>query len=161
MTDEIDEAAFRRVVLKLRGEDPGEGRPASRRYEFDDLNQRRFADWNADRAAKVAVAKANPEPKPAPASDWAAFDERIAAFVEAAVGPAIEEISNSVAAELDKEGAARAKLEDRVRELMLEQAKALSTIARLEVSLAHIELRLADRRGGAIIDANPSLKSIN
>jgi hypothetical protein len=162
--DEIEEAAYRRTVLKMTGQETGEERPTSRGYA--NLDPLRFERWAAQRA-EAAKADAEKKPKPAPATDWAAnerwFDEKMAAFVEASVGPAIEELSNMIATELDKEGAVRAKLEDRVRELMLEQAKALSTIAKLEVTVGHLELRLAnaDRRG-LVVDATPaSLKTIN
>jgi hypothetical protein len=164
MTDELDEAAFRRTVLKMTGQETGEERPVQRGYAFDD--PQRFERWARARAEEKAAAEAKANPKPvaapyrnaAPATDW--LDEKMAAFVEASVGPAIEEISTMIAGELDKESASRARLEDRVRELMLEQAKAATTIAKLEVSVGHLELRLAngDRRTGAIIDSTPSLK---
>jgi hypothetical protein len=165
MTDDIDEAACRRTVLELRGQEASAEREESLSRFHD---PQRFSRWEAQREEAKAKEKAaaekaqKPKPKPALAPDW--FDDRMAAFVDASVGPAIEEISNMLAAELDKEGAARAKLEDRVRELMLENAKALTTIGKLEVAVAHLELRLAnggDRRGGSVIDASPSLKTIN
>jgi hypothetical protein len=171
MTDDLDEAARERArqfddLMRRNPECPSAPEREESLSRFHDPD--RFRRWAAQRAEAEAKEKADaakaqkPKPKPEPATDW--LDDRMAAFVDASVGPAIEELSNMVAAELDKEGAARAKLEDRVRELMLEQAKALTTIGKLEVAIAHLELRLAnggDRRGGSVIDASPSLKTIN
>jgi hypothetical protein len=176
MTDEIDEAVYRRVVLKMRGEEIDEERPTQRSYGFHD--PQRFARWAAQRAeaAKADAAKANPEPKPAPATDWAAVDEKIGKAIEAEhelvgekVGDALEQISNMIAGELDKESAARAKLEDRVREIEIRSAQQDVEIGRRDVTLsrqaveiAELERRIAngDRRGG-VVDATPSLKTIN
>jgi hypothetical protein len=168
--DEYEEqrtAAARKFDDLMRRNPERPSAPAQGGYDFDPQRFERWRRLDAENAAKAkAKAEPTPEPKPAPATDWAAnerwFDEKMSAFVEASVGPAIEEIANMVAAELDKESAARAKLEDRVRELMLEQAKAATTIAKLEVAFAHLELRLAsgDRRTGAI-DADPLMKTIN
>jgi hypothetical protein len=84
---------------------------------------------------------------------WPGFEQ-----IDKLVGEQLDQIAE----QFDKESQARAKLEDRVRELMLEQAKAATTIAKLEVAVAQLELRLAngDRRG-LVVDANPPTKSLN
>jgi hypothetical protein len=170
MTNELDEDAFRRTVQKMTGQDTGGSAPARGRYAFDD--PQRFERWAAQRAeaAKADAEKAKSSERKPQATDWDAnerwFEDKMTAFI----GPAFEQIDKLVGEQLDqiadqfgKERAARQKLEDRVRELMLEQAKAATTIGKLEVAIAHLELRLAngDRRGGGVIDASPSLKSIN
>jgi hypothetical protein len=94
MTDELDEAAFRRTVFKMTGQETGEDRPAQRGYAFDD--PQRFERWAAQRAeaAKADAEKAKPEHKPAPATDWAAnerwFEDKMSAFV----GPDLSKSTN-------------------------------------------------------------------
>jgi hypothetical protein len=168
MTDDLDEATYKRIVLQMRGEDPGEERPAPRAYGFEDPDRfERWARLRAENAARADAAKAKAEPRTEPAPDWAALDDRMANFVVDAVGPVIDRLAgrhNELAGEIDKEREARTRLEDRCRELLLEQSKSATTIARLEVELARLELRLAnggDRRGGSVIDASPTLKSVN
>jgi hypothetical protein len=170
MTDEFEQkraAACAHFEDLMRRNPERQSAPAPVRYSSDDDARKEFEAWQAANAERAKAAQ-KPKPERAePAQDWAAnerwFDEKINAVIRDTVGEAIEEISTMIAGELDKESAARARLEDRVRELMLEQAKAATTIAKFEVAVAHLELRLAngDRRGGGIIDANPTLKSIN
>jgi hypothetical protein len=168
MTDKLDEAARERAwkfdeLMRRNPECPSAPEREEPISKF--LDPARFERWAAQRAEKDEAEKAakRPEPKPELAPDWGVLDERIAAVVEETVGPAIDRIVERVNEEINHEHDALTKLEDRVRELLIENSKALSNIARLEVSIAHLELRIAtaDRRGGATIDASPSLKSIN
>jgi hypothetical protein len=179
----MDEYEQKRAIARAHFEDLMRRNPerlsAAARGRFaddDDLARREFEVWQAaeaERAAKADAQKAKAERKPAQATDWAAhegwLDEKMAGFVEESVGPAIEEIANMIAAELDKESAARSKLEDRLRELELKSGqlevaigKRDVTIARQDLAIAELERRLAtgDRRTGAI-DAMPSMKTIN
>ena len=165
MNDE-DQAACRRTVLAMRGQSSGEEPPARDRYALDDSNRREFAIWTATNAAKPKAAPGTREGsfEIKGAFDWVAFDERINAVILETVGPCIDRIAERTNEALDQERDERATLQDRVRELMLEQAKAAVTVGRLEVALAQLELRLAtgDRRDGTIVDAvPPSLKSVN
>jgi hypothetical protein len=172
MTDELDEAGYRRIVEKLTGQETGEERPASRDYGFaDPLRHERWGRLRAEESRK-----AEPKPEPAAATErW--FDEKIARAIDAEheivgekVGDAIEEISTMIAGELDKEAEARLGLEDRVRELEIRAAhqdveigKRDVTIARQDIAIAELERRLVngDRRGG-VVDAIPSsMKTIN
>jgi hypothetical protein len=170
MTDnELDEAACRRVVLKLRGEDPGEERPTSRSYRFDDPT--RFERWErlrAENSAKADAEKAKAEPKPAPVTDWAAnerwFDEKIAAFVDASVGPAVDRIAEHISElhdELEKERDRIRELEIRASQQDIAIGKRDVAIERQNVAIAELQLRLANGRTGAAIDVSPTLKTIN
>jgi hypothetical protein len=170
MTD-FDEAARERSrafddLMRRNPECPSA--PARSGYAFEDPDRfDRWARLRAENSAKADSEKAKPSPTLATdATGWAALDDRMANLIVESVGPAIDRLAerhNDLAEELDKEREARGRLEDRCRELLLEQSKAATTVAKLEVSIAHLELRLAnggDRRG-SIIDAAPSLKSIN
>jgi hypothetical protein len=155
MSDDLDEAACRRTVLSMTG--AGEKRPTQCGYSA--LDPQRFERWAKQRAERDEAVKSKPEP--APATDWAGFDDRVANLIVESVGPAVDRLAdrnNELTEEIERERDARVKLEDRVRELLLENAKALSNIARLEVAVAHLELRIANGRGGAsVIDGTPSL----
>jgi hypothetical protein len=164
MSDELDEAAFRRTVLKMTtGQETGEDRPASRGYaNLDPLRFERWARARAEEAAKADAEKAKSSERKPQATDWDAnerwFEDKMSAFI----GPAFEQIDklvgeqlDQIAEQFDKERQTRERLADRIRELEIRASQQDVAIAELERRLAS-----ADRRG-SVIDASPSLKTIN
>jgi hypothetical protein len=155
------DAEWKLEALMRRNPDRGPSAPARDRFADDDRAREEFKAWQAAEAERAEKA-AKPKPEPAAVIDWAANEEWFDNKIYEAVAPAIDRIAERTNEALDQERDALTTLQDRVRELMLEQSKAAVTIARLEVAVAQLELRLVtgDRRGGVIDLPNP-IKVVN
>jgi hypothetical protein len=170
MNDELTDADYRRIFLKLSGQESVEERPARGRYAFSD--QMRFERWSAQRAEMAAAEKPKPVDTNADASgrweEW--LDTRIAAALQAdgQIGEVIAECLAEVFANANDEREAREALAGRICELEIRAsqqdvaiAKRDVEIAKQDIAIAELQSRLATGGKGGVIDAHPSMKSIN